>query len=517
MQEGSQKMSPTELSQQQQQQQQQILQQQNLDEKQQLIDNIGVSRRLGNSVLNELDHRATNLLANLTSSTVSTVSTASTLTDPEQEQDNETQKNHASRFESVHGELIQNMDSIDTHYAVKRNRQGLNVPATPKRYSIQDAMTAVPLTRETDRGELLYNKRARDAMGNIVERLTTSPVTDITRRIRRLRMNMSTPREHHRERERQRRRSSIIRQSLTGGSDKENLLPRKKGFANLYGELRAVSSSAITSSIQGPGGPAFAKPTITSRQKTVNPLLRSQHDAASIFPQIRKKASPLAASSSSSSLSFQHHRQSSPIPTPKQQFTVFTHRSPVTGSSSSSSVPTSSKFRPQLTINTSQHSPISPQPFVTNNDSDKTKPKVVASKSVFDRLYHQPTTATQQKSCTIRKSKTQGDLHYISKQNDQDDGTGNTFATPTSAATATSASGTNSYHHPTGIPRSRSITDLKARPKASPRLCNEQAQAVICRWAVAVDLTEEDRRGDNWADALCIIQGLKKQTYIAAS
>ncbi|AAS52866.2 AER185Cp [Eremothecium gossypii ATCC 10895] len=420
-----------------------------LEDTEQLIDDIGVSKRLGNSVLSELDHRATNLLANLTTSTLSA---ASTLTDPEL--CDEAAHKGVSRFETVHGELIESMDSIDTHYAVKRNRHGLNVPATPKRYSIQDAMSSVSAARETDRAELLYHKRARDAMGNIVERLTTSPVTDITRRIRRLRMNMSTPREHHREQERQRRRSSIIRQSLTGNSDKENHVPRSKGFANLYGEMRAVSSSAISVAAHESGAPTFAKPTITSRQKTVNTLLRNPHDATSFFASFRRR-SPI---SSSPTPSFQH-RQPSPIPTPRQQLSVPDRASPARTSPTVASVPTSSKFRPLLTLNSQN---ISTTSSSTSPDCEAHKPRVVASKSVFDRLYHQPTTAAQQKTLGIRKSKTQGDLHYISKPPKSSYASSGSAATSGSDATLDDSSdATMDSTQESKLPRSKSIADLK--------------------------------------------------------
>ncbi|AMD18723.1 HBL179Cp [Eremothecium sinecaudum] len=398
--------------------------QQYVETNQKIIEELGVSNRLGKTVLNELDYRATNLIANLSPLVIPVNAGHSDAV-------HQSRSGYGSRFESIHGELIQNMDSIDTHYAVKRNRHGLDVPATPKQYTtIEDAISSASSNNNEDREAVLYSKRARNVMGNAVERLTNSPITDITRRIRRLRMHMSTPREHHREKERQRRRSSIMRQSLASGGEKENNIPRSKGYNNLYNEFKNDRSSLTSSKGNDVHFPTFAKPTITSIKKMNNGSAKGVPDSGSVFST--KREPPASSSPSSTSSIFTHTtRQHS---TSRQNLSASTGflSGGFSGGNRSSSRIRSCEGDGNISGNLSGSSGISctdhidgtsaprSSNYTFGSDNGKSKPKVIASKSVFERLYNSSSGSTNQKPSTIRKSKTQGDLAYIrgSKHNE---------------------------------------------------------------------------------------------------
>ncbi|CUS23894.1 LAQU0S12e02410g1_1 [Lachancea quebecensis] len=152
----------------------------------QVIDNLGVSKRLGNSVLSELDLRATDKASSL---------------GPRFE-DAQTHTAACDRFEIMHQTEFGAMQSIGSHYAAHKypaaDVSGISygtadeggsagedeVPGTPKRAPEQNLQSS--------------NKRLRDRDGKSRESdsFVFSPVSDITRRIRRLRVRNQTPREN---------------------------------------------------------------------------------------------------------------------------------------------------------------------------------------------------------------------------------------------------------------------------------------------------------------------------------
>ncbi|CEP63824.1 She1p LALA0_S09e03334g [Lachancea lanzarotensis] len=157
----------------------------------QVISDLGVSQRLGNSVLSELDYRANFKACN----SISKIHNSG-------EHD---EHRGRDRFQSTHRINFDTMDSIDDHYAAKKastndttlqpndpNSTDLNfkenvaVPATPKRES--DGVTQNSSKRMRD-----LDGRRRDS-----DVFVHSPVSDITRRIRRLRVrnNSQTPRNN---------------------------------------------------------------------------------------------------------------------------------------------------------------------------------------------------------------------------------------------------------------------------------------------------------------------------------
>ncbi|SCU94479.1 LANO_0E06898g1_1 [Lachancea nothofagi CBS 11611] len=155
----------------------------------QFIDDLGVSQRLGNSVLSELDYRATNKASNLRPGF--------------QDSRNALQLREAERFDLKHNTDFQTMESIQSHYAaqkspaliaqeadqamvVEENENYEEKPGTPKRESDQNLHSSSKRMRDKD-------GKSRDSDVSVY-----SPVTDITRRIRRLRVKQQnqTPREN---------------------------------------------------------------------------------------------------------------------------------------------------------------------------------------------------------------------------------------------------------------------------------------------------------------------------------
>ncbi|CCF59527.1 hypothetical protein KAFR_0H01170 [Kazachstania africana CBS 2517] len=124
-----------------------------------LIDNLGVSKKLGNSVLNELDSRTTEKLDELKE-------THTTLAP--KEDTNET--SFEQYFGIKHNLQFNRMDSIGHHYMN-------NIPKTPTKKNLTDQQ----LQSESI-------KRQRVEQNSMVK---NTPVTEITRRIRRLRIRNS--------------------------------------------------------------------------------------------------------------------------------------------------------------------------------------------------------------------------------------------------------------------------------------------------------------------------------------
>ncbi|SCU93491.1 LAFA_0F16688g1_1 [Lachancea sp. 'fantastica'] len=156
----------------------------------QVINDLGVSQRLGNSVLSELDYRANFKSSNPKSNNVLGSSSG-----------DHDELRGRDRFQSTHRMNFDTMDSIDGHYAARKgstddanhqpnhnnpdtsdNGNTMAVPATPKRES------------EGVNSNSTSNKRMRDLEGRCrdSDAFIHSPVSDITRRIRRLRVRNSS-------------------------------------------------------------------------------------------------------------------------------------------------------------------------------------------------------------------------------------------------------------------------------------------------------------------------------------
>lgn len=220
----------------------------------QVIDNLGVSKRLGNSVLSELDLRALGKASSLDSHL----------------QDEKPQDTAGDRFESSHKTEFISMQSIESHYAAHKNstieercfsdqnemivdavESESDKPGTPKRSSEQDLHSSSKRMRDR-------NGKSRDS-----DVFVYSPVSDITRRIRRLRVRNQAPRE---------KRSEInrVRNTPLSGSAASNQLPPPKISFN---------SRQAT----------FAKPTFTSINRETKP--------GAIFSKLKKpEAKPKARS-----------------------------------------------------------------------------------------------------------------------------------------------------------------------------------------------------------------------------
>ncbi|CAR23672.1 She1p [Lachancea thermotolerans CBS 6340] len=152
----------------------------------QVIDNLGVSKRLGNSVLSELDLRATDKASSL---------------GPRFE-DAQPHTAACDRFEIMHQTEFGAMQSIGSHYAAHKypvaETSGISQGATDEGGSAgEDEIPGTP-KRAPEQNLQSSNKRLRDRNGKSRESdsFVFSPVSDITRRIRRLRVRNQTPREN---------------------------------------------------------------------------------------------------------------------------------------------------------------------------------------------------------------------------------------------------------------------------------------------------------------------------------
>lgn len=188
-----------------------------------LIEYLGVSKRLGNNVLQELEQRAVNILPNV-DATASKFDDGCTNTHTQ-----------TTRFKNEHEIGFRNMDSIDTHYSLNR----FQVPQTPrKKNKIEDE----------DLGS--SKKRQNLHVGQERNEVPFSPVTDITHRIRRLRVRLQTPNERDRRR-------------------------------NMVGSTPLTSNRPMHENM-----PTFARPTATSMQRKQmnNPLYKLSNGAAGNKP-----------------------------------------------------------------------------------------------------------------------------------------------------------------------------------------------------------------------------------------
>lgn len=195
----------------------------NCDINEKIINTIGISKRLGTKVLSELDNRATSLIKDI-NPIIENISV------PEY------------RYADEHTKNFEMMDSLETHYAASRKLKcdsesitEVTSPMTPKRQKYE---------QETG----ISSKRICSSQGNPrdSDSFVFSPVADVTRRIRRLRMNSNMSRS----RSQSRRSSLIINTTL--------LMKKNNEMRNVN---HAFQNSVFT----------FAKPTITSINKCTRP------------------------------------------------------------------------------------------------------------------------------------------------------------------------------------------------------------------------------------------------------
>lgn len=135
-----------------------------------IIGQLGVSKKLGSSVVNELDTRADAKFEQLKNDT--------------DEKSNENDPSTFSNFFQLkHKSQFKRMDSLDTHYASASSIIP-NVPKTPKRQQIDISEPRIIENNVKDDPNTKSVKRFK--------KVTASPpVNDITRRIRRLRLRTS--------------------------------------------------------------------------------------------------------------------------------------------------------------------------------------------------------------------------------------------------------------------------------------------------------------------------------------
>ncbi|CDO92575.1 unnamed protein product [Kluyveromyces dobzhanskii CBS 2104] len=167
----------------------------------QIIECIGVSKRLGNNVLQELEQRANNFLPGVSSEKSHLVDLG---------QNSGMKKSISMKFQDTHDKRFQGMDSIDTHYSLAKLS---SMPETPgKRKNESD----VPETlRESESiCDSSFSSPGSTKKKQKPEEPMFSPVTDITHRLRRLRVRITTPSERERT-ERDRRRNIISNTPLS--------------------------------------------------------------------------------------------------------------------------------------------------------------------------------------------------------------------------------------------------------------------------------------------------------------
>lgn len=216
-----------------------------------IIDALGVSKRLGNSVLDELDSRAHAKFEQLRNTLVPM-----------------DQNFSSNRFSSVHQHDFNSMESLDTHYAAKKRlveysnattdvTRAEMVKENEEEEEEEEANLSTP-KRHMQQEIVTSTKRLKDSQGKARESdsFLSSPVTDITRRIRRLRVNIANPRD--------RRRSSIRDTPLTG----------RNGIA------RITNNNCIYNYDPTLQQPTFAKPTFTS--------INRQNKPGAIFANLKK-------------------------------------------------------------------------------------------------------------------------------------------------------------------------------------------------------------------------------------
>ena len=200
-----------------------------------LLNTLGVSKRLGSSVLDELDTRTNEKFEQLL------VSNNDHYIEPM------TELTFSERFNIAHDSQFKTMESLDTHYSVKYSN-------SDEDYGNDDNIYKTPSKRNFQPDEIQSNsiKRLRIAQ-NLLN--TPSPILDVTRGIRRLRL-----------------RSSLT--SNDGSSSGGNI--SSLGTRDTHDSRSIVNSKIKNTRITKPQNllepPSFLKPTVTS----LNRMKRSE-------------------------------------------------------------------------------------------------------------------------------------------------------------------------------------------------------------------------------------------------
>ncbi|EHN03744.1 She1p [Saccharomyces cerevisiae x Saccharomyces kudriavzevii VIN7] len=205
-----------------------------------IIETIGVSKRLGNSVLSELDSRATSKFEFLQGQT--------------QQQHNSSESGELNSdsydinefFQTEHDSQFSQMESLDAHYTLLH---------TPKRKS-QHAT-------QQDRSESLKRSRPSRSIS-----YTTPAVNDITRRIRRLK----------------------LRNSLVNGND----IVARARFMQANSNVNSIKNTPLSKPKPFMQKPNFLTPTTNSLNK-VNSAHRNASSSSSV-PVVPKPKVPKSTS-----------------------------------------------------------------------------------------------------------------------------------------------------------------------------------------------------------------------------
>lgn len=206
-----------------------------LDENMDIIGQLGVSKRLGSSVVNELDTRADAKFEQLKNDT--------------NEKSNENDPSTFSNFFQLkHKSQFKRMDSLNTHYASASSIIA-KVPKTPKRQQIDISEPRVIDDNVKDDDPSIKSVKR-------FKKVTASPpVNDITRRIRRLR----------------------LRTSLAGNSNNNN----NNNNNNYNSNSNSIRNTPLTRQrpMEPPSQlPTFLRPTVNFLNKTTNEQQQRKED-----------------------------------------------------------------------------------------------------------------------------------------------------------------------------------------------------------------------------------------------
>lgn len=200
-----------------------------------LITTLGVSKKLGSSVLNELDTRTNAKFEQLF---VSNNDNTEPLTD----------LTFSERFNIIHNSQFKAMESLDTHYRVKipsrhDNDNNDNIYKTPSKKNLQTEQLQSSSVKRLKTTQNLLN--------------TPPPILDITRRIRRLRLRNSL--SHN---------SNNIKINVNTISSSSSSSSSGYGIHDNYDSRSIVNSKIRNTPITKPQKPleppSFLRPTVTS-------------------------------------------------------------------------------------------------------------------------------------------------------------------------------------------------------------------------------------------------------------
>ncbi|KAK5773851.1 She1p PWA37_003801 [Arxiozyma heterogenica] len=206
-----------------------------------LINTLGVSKKLGSSVLNELDSRTNAKFEQLFVSNDDHTESLMDLT-------------FSERFNIAHNSQFKTMESLNSHYCVKflnPNNNDDNV--------IDGNIYKTPLKKNLQTEQLQSNsiKRLKTTQ-NLLS--TPPPILDITRRIRRLRLRNSLSNNNNNN------NNSTVNTSSNGGNSRSGY-----GLRSNHDSRSIVNSKIKNTPITKPQKPleppSFLRPTITSLNK----------------------------------------------------------------------------------------------------------------------------------------------------------------------------------------------------------------------------------------------------------